>query len=500
MPSMSMHQFKQGMGTGPSRSTQDIRLVNCYQVPTPNGRSEVCITDLEGNETALTVTPDYGAGNRGEWRSSTGPNGVPRMYFVAGDTIYRATATGSLKIGNVVNNGRRVTFCENQDQTGEVNGFVCDGYAVYSWKLKADDSTVASTFAAIDLPYVNGSSTERAIVSYISYNTYRLILTCQNTSQWFFSDLNSNTFRSVSFETSESNPDDTIRVQSFAGNLWAISRTSFDIFGYTGLATDPFNVVSGGAGKVGCVSGDSLAVHADYMMWLGQGQSSDSKVFMATPAGGVASVSNLGIERIIQGWEARNETIGFFMSMNGLTFYVLTSKRNKQTLAYCVETKMWNEFADSVNGSLTYWDVCGSTTDSNGKLFISSFTTSGLLTFKSDSRKDHLGHAISRFWQGPVFISDLNRFRLVEAKIDVETGTAFDVQYTPQIYVKLSWDGGRTFGQRKLREMGLQGEYKKQVSILAQGSGYALVMRIGTSSEAPFNLFQIKMITESAGR
>lgn len=81
----------------------------------------------------------------------------------------------------------------------------------------------------------------------------------------------------------------------------------------------------------------------------------------------------------------------------------------------------------------------------------------------------------------------------------MEVGTALNTS-VPQIFAQFSWNGGETFGQRQLKRVGAIGEYGKQVEFVAMGSGYALVMRIGTSSEVPFILFQIRLEMEIFGR
>lgn len=495
----TLFQFENGMGLGPSPASSDVHFVNCFQVPTPEGRSKYCVSDIHGSETAHSFSPAIGTGCRGIWSSSTGPYGIPVIYAVYGNSLFRFDGAASVEVGKVVNSSRICTFAENQDQTGEVRGYVCDGFAVYEWKLKESDGSVSDSFKNIDLPYVNGSDTEKAVASYITYNTYRLIISCSNTNQWFFSDLNSGTFQNLSFETSESNPDNTVRATSFGGNIWVQSRFSFDIYSYTGSASDPFDVVSGGTGRIGCASGDSVAVCGDLMLWLGQIRDGGYRVYMAYPSGSITAASNPGIERLMRGWTSARTARAFCIQIDGLTFYVITSKNDNITLAYCIETKFWCRFADSENGALYSWDVCGAASTNDGHSFLASRTQNILATFNEKSRVDYSGRAISRYWQGPVLISNLKRFFLLDLSLDMECGTAFDVGKDAEVFLEFSWQGGNAvFGNRAIRSYGKMGEYSKQVMVLGQGSGYALVMRIGTSSNAPFVLFQIRIRTEEA--
>lgn len=494
-----MYQFADGMGVGPSRQSADVRIVNMYHVPTQGGRSDFALCDLVGSTVVNSVTPDSGVGGNGSWVSSTGPDGVPLAYHVIGNVLYRRSNGAMIRVGAVTSGSKRVSYAENQDQTQNVYGYVCDGYTVFAWKLKETDANVASTFLELDMPFVNGSSTEKAVASYITYNTYRLIISCSNAVQWYYSELNSNEFKSKNFEGSESNPDSTIRCMTFAGGLWVFSQFSFDIFGYTSSANNPFDVVSGGTGKVGLASGDSLVVSGDSMLWLGNVHGGARQVFAAGPGGAVKTVSTPGIDRIIEGWQGAQESIGFAFVMNGQRLYALTSKRDKSTLVYNMTADKWTMFSSTANGGDDYWDVADIVADYSGTVYFVPMRSSKVCKFNALSRTDYAGNPVSRWWQDPVAINGLNRFKLLSAKLDMEVGTALNTS-VPQIFAQFSWNGGETFGQRPLKRVGAIGEYCKQVEFVAMGSGYALVMRIGTSSEVPFILFQIRLEMEIFGR
>lgn len=496
-----MVPFMRGMSQGLSSFSDDVQLVNYFNAATPGERSNAQLIDVAGSTKLMDIEPNHGIGCRGLWASSTGsPSSgyTATLYGVWGDTLFRISNNGvRTRIGAVNNRINVVTFAENQDQTKTMTrGYVCDGTTIYTWDIKAEDSDVAASYREIAaLPNIVGD--ERAVAKYITYNTYRLILTCENAVQWYFTGPNDDEF--IGFESSESNPDKTVRAISFGGNIWVFSSYSYDIFSYTGAFNDPYDVASGATGKIGCANGDTLAVFGDNMFWLGQGETSNDAIYMASVGGSIVEVSTPGIRNIVRKWQYKNYARGFAFSDRGLTFYALTSVNDKYTLLYCLETKQWHRRSTSMNGVLNYWDTVN-VVNCYGKLYFGTMDSNRLCMFDYSIITDHNGFPITRYWQSPVYIEGLDFFSLIELKIDVECGTSALYADNSQLYVQMSWDGGKTWGERLLRSLGTVGDYTRQVVIYGCGAGRNLVLRIGTSASMPVTLYQVKMSINTAGR
>ena len=209
-----MFQFDKDHSKGLSDYSENVELVNYYQVPS-TGRSTFDLCDIHGSRTVSTTIPTSGIGGRGNFMASTGPKSrgyKSTPYTVLGNSLYRINDDKSLYlIGEVRNATGMVSFAENQSQGVDAYGYVCDDVTVYKWLLKEESPVLTE----IDrLPLVNGSTDERAIATYISYNTYRLILTCGNSNQWYFSGISDNKFDDTAWETTESMPDQTVRLLS----------------------------------------------------------------------------------------------------------------------------------------------------------------------------------------------------------------------------------------------------------------------------------------------
>jgi hypothetical protein len=496
-------QFDKGLSKGLSTFSDNVRMVNWYNIPTPGARSTHQLVSIPGGEELAAMSPAAGVGCRGLWAASTGPEStgfLSTVYGVFGNTLFRYSKNGTkTAIGTLSSSTRAVSFAENQDQTlTQTRGFVCDGTSIYEWDLKAENANVATTFAEVSaIPFVNGSLTEKAICQYITYNTFRLILTAANSVQWYYSGINESDFANDAFESSESNPDKTVRVVSHGGNLWVLGAYSYDIFSYTGSATDPFDVGRGASGKIGCASGDSVAVHGDLLFWLGQGDNSNGCAYMADVAGTIRKITDPGIENVIRKWEYTETVQGFAFTERGNTFYAITSKFDNETLVFCVETGEWHTRSTSANGIPAYWDVNFVVNGYDGEVYYSSVSTNKLCKFVDNSGVDHLSYPITKIWQSPVYIANTDLFRLIQLTLDVETGIAPGEQ---QLYIQLSWDGGKVWGERIYRTLGKIGQYGKSVTVYGGGAGRNLVVRIGSSANLQFILYQMRMIIDKAGR
>lgn len=492
-----MIQFNRGLSQGLSTFSDNTKLVNLYPIASPGERSETQLTSIFGTKSWQTLNPSNGAGCRGLFVASTGPlstGHIAILYGVFGNTLYRLNKNGThVAIGNVNAQSGQVSFAENQDQTSLVYGYVCDGSTIYRFDLLAEDADLPASFVEIaELPEVVGG--DRAVAKYISYNGYRLILTTANSNQWYYTELNDDKW--AGFESSESNPDKTVRAINFGDNIFVLSSYSYDIFSKTGLADDPYDVGSGASGKIGCVSGDTVAVHGQYMFWLGQGDQASNQVYMATVNGQIASITSPSMQRVFAKWQYQAYATGFCYTDRGQTFYVLTSKNDDQSFAYCVETKQWHQLSTSNDGREHYWDI-RNVIHAYGKHFVGSYDSNIVSTIDHDVIQND-SQFITRYWQSPIVIQNLSFFKINEMYIDAEPGTSTSLVIPARIFIQISWDGGKTWSDRMVRSLGRQGQYDSAAMLRGGGAGKNLVLRIGTSESIPLTFYQIKMIYEVA--
>jgi hypothetical protein len=90
----------------------------------------------------------------------------------------------------------------------------------------------------------------------------------------------------------------------------------------------------------------------------------------------------------------------------------------------------------------------------------------------------------------------MEKMMLKQITLDMEVGkTAYltGQDADPDIVMEVSFDGGYTYGLRKRRSIGKQGEYKKHVSWRVKGVGRSIVPKFTFSGKVQHSLFQISI-------
>lgn len=494
--------FNQTLTKTVSSFSANIQFTNCYPIKTNGGRSETCLVPIYGSTLSTQANPDRGNGCRGGCRSSTGPQSTNYSftnYFVFGDTLFRQSRTGNfVRIGNVNLSTSMCSFAESQDQSlTNVWLYVCDGITIYKWNATADDSTVASTFAEIaSLPKVNGSISEYARPNYITYSDYRLMFSCSNSNQWFYSGLNDDVFNSAKFYTPESSADFTKRVINGGGALWTFGDISFEQWNRTGNSANPYSSTKPKAGYIGLHSGDSIGIIDDKMLFLGD----KNRVYMVANGNSPVMVSDDSIERIIESCKSADSAKGLCITENGQQIYCLTFKSSNVTISYNITTGKWHNRSSSSDGSIHFWDVNVWMTGYNNEIIICNSVDNSISIAKSDKSVDYLNRPITRIYQSPVTIDDLKFFRVKRFVIDTETGTSNSYTMQGQLFVEISWDAGKTFGTIIERDCGYAGNYQKSTEIFGLGAGKNFVYRISSSSPIPINIYQLTLDIERTNK
>lgn len=493
---------------GQSSYSANTIVQNMYPVADRSGRSAFALKPLDGSTVLANIPGLSTTGCRGMYRSTTGsPTDayIGTIYAVFGNTLVRYTARGTVVTVGTFNSGDvsgLCTFAENQAQTDrDTYIYVCDRQSIYRFSAKATDAEVALTFRELgNLPHRPDSPTEYAIPAYISWDNYRLLMSAKDSNAWFYTDTGTDTFKETNVYFGESRNDKTQRVTEFGGNVWSFGTFSYDIFSRTGNRLNPYSAPKSASGKVGLASPESLAILDDVMLWMGSGDTGTNGVYMASKGGAIKRVSDDGIEEIIKRWQYQSYTRGFAWSDKGNLFYVLTSEEDNASLGYNITTNKWFSCSTTEDGHVNFWDVNFVTYGYNNEIYFGSRTANSICKFDSNTCIDYAGRHVSRLWQSPIFIANLNKFRLKKFIVDLEVGLSTSYTDECKIFIQFSWDGGINWRDRIDKELGKRGDYRKQVSLQGCGQGRDLVIRIGTSDPVPVVMYQVRLDIEELPR
>ena len=341
-------------------TSKDARYVNCFTHTIPNpltGERKVYAVKRPGFATSSTPS----AGNIGNaiyvWTGKGAGTDVISSFGAVNSTIYNSTSSLGAITG--VCTGITETFVSatptlTVTSTDNTGWYYDTGVGVMTKITDVDFPgnaalTLAGTFAHID--------------------GFACVMTTDG--KLWASDLNTVTgWTATSFGSANSYPDKGIGAVRHRNYIMAFGSESVQFFYNAGLTPFPLANASNLTVKVGAVSATAIAQIADTTFWCGSTPQGGLSIFQYD--GGLSRISTPEIDSIILLSGASNislTTLRFY----GLSFVLVQS--GAQTLAYCVEEKMWHQW----NSSITPFYKCAGV--SNGSAMVnygvSKMSTSG---------------------------------------------------------------------------------------------------------------------------
>lgn len=411
------------------------RLINCYAEKAPVGsRNAVLYRRAAGLDEAFTA-------------GSSSPRGAVLvgtvLYVINGDTCYSITKSGDdytvTALGGTVGGEGRVFMAHNmKTPTHDILVLTSEGmYTIAGSSI--------SSFSDGDLPASNS----------LSYMDGYFFTTTAIGQSWA-SDLNDTNFKDNSYVTAESQPDGLLRAIPFRGYLLLMGTYSTEFWSNVGNATGyPFSrgtVIPQGLWGIYAVAGYEAGFPGP-LIWIGN----DGVVYQLDGYG-AQRVSTPHIERLIEAVTDRTELRASVYISAGHACWVL--KSDTWTLVYDLSTGEWHERA--TRGQKNWRaEFCVNAFDE----WLAFDETSGAVYRINDrSRREAGKPLVMEIWSSQQHsfpaMTVVNR-----ASFDFATGVGMDRGISPietQPVVSISWsdDGGWTFGNALLRELGTQGELR----------------------------------------
>jgi hypothetical protein len=403
------------------------RMVNCYLEPAPpDAKTFAAVVQSYGIE-------DLGTVGTGPFRGGTAINGVP--YVVSGSRLYRIesdlteTDLGSIPGGNYV------------DMAGTENSLmlVTEGAGYYY------SGGVVTQITDTDFP---GAEWVEVIDGYFAIGA-------PSSGEFFISaNRDPSSWDALDFATAEKYPDDLVGSIVSYGELVLFGRESGEVWSDSGDADFPLDRVPNGTFEVGLLSRFGAAKADNSVCFPGH----DGIVYRLngyTPE----RISTNAVEQWIEDAEDKN-FYGITWTEGGHKFYALSS--NDGTFVYDLQTQLWHEKQSSASNrwcaqfvlrAYNKWLVGDYASNKVGALDANTFTEWGA-TLRSSSTSPPVSKDNKRLQH--------NRLELVfEQGVGLVTGQGSD----PQVMIRWSDDGGRTWSNWKTRSLGAIGEYKTRVIV-----------------------------------
>lgn len=456
------------------------------------------------------------------------------MFVVMGSTVYRINVYGDATvIGQVSNNGRRVSFAETGGPRALL--LVADGAALQYYdlveggylkpislpeRITSEGGTISPSSVAVvggsiavndtgsgyvyySQPYPLNSDTREMYVvqdGHVVYEADGVTISTQpvDSDRHVFE----NDYGAQQYFNSESSSDNIQSIFAVGPALYVFGSKTVEIWQRgSGEFEDWIRTSYTAQNSYGLEAPNSVASSGSVVYFVASGAQYGKSVMRVTGS---------NYEKISEDWldekllsESTDSAYGYCYSVGEHNFYVLQLNSLGETWVYDMLDGGWHQRTsrNKVTKLETQWRV-GSIAYYREKFF--AFTNDGLVTrFQSDywyeDYPDGTKLPMVRHRQTPVITDGLKPFVIEELAVECNVGTAPDYADTPNLLLEVSKDGGMTYGNVRSATMGRTGHYSQRVRWLNLGLNRLGVIRITYSCPTDLVLTVCSIRAESTG-
>lgn len=424
--------FPTSTAPGVNASENGGRLINAFAEPLSQGARNVMRWIRAAGLRLTTLVGDD------DFRGALIVGSV--LYVINGDKAYTVTKSGVTytvtELTGTVGGDGAVIMARNMRSTVQI-------LVVHSGGMTKIESGAAADFSDPDLPAVNS-------IDFMD----GYFLATSGDGRAFASGINDVTFSSLDFATAESSPDGLVRGISFGRDYLMMGTATIEFWGNTGNATGfPFSrgpVIPVGLKTILAVAGFESGF-PDPLAWVAN-DNTVRRLNGYTPE----IISTPALSRLIEA--AGTDLEASVYNAAGRSFWVLSGPT--WTWAFDMALGQWHERQSYGSnrwrahygvGAFGEWLTFDR---DSAKMFAVDPNTkredTNPLIWEVRSTQDH------RF-PGRLLINRAS-FNFVTG-VGSDTGIA-PIETDPRVSISWSNDGGRTFGNELLRELGTQGEQR----------------------------------------
>lgn len=369
-----------------------------------------------------------------------------RSFWISGDEFYEIDTDGvATDRGTLLTATSRCTLNYNGTQV-----MIIDGTYGYIFTL---GTNVFEQILDVDFP---------SPAAYGTFQDNYFIVTKGGTAQFYISAIGDGlSWDVLDFVSVESSPDDLVCCISDGTNLWALGRTTVEVFTNTGDAAFPFERIPGAVIQSGCAAPFSAVIYDNALTWLGQDDRGGSIVWRANGYS-AQRISTQAIEKKIATSSNPVESYAYTYFEQGHAFYCLQVKGLDTTLVADAATgNMWHE--KSYRNPVTNQDeqhraachVYFNNQNLVGDRELGIIYNQSLYIYSDN------GDEIVRVRISPHVASEKQLITFGSFELDVEAGRALQTGQgsNPMIMMKYSDNGGFTWSNERWVSIGRVGKY-----------------------------------------
>lgn len=435
------------------------------------------------NSAALFPTPGFRT-----WGSSTSDVGCRGAVNVPGRGIFVIFGGGLWEFSSAGGVGTRRGDVAQDEHPAQIiyNGVVgnqlgiASGGAVYSYDLATNilTASVVLTTGITHLAYANGSG--------LAFNP--------TTGKVYPSSLNDlSSYDLANFFRRSLFPDPWQAMFVDTNNLiWLIGTDTYEVWYYGNPAsTQPFTPLSGLSGRYGIVAPFASWVSSMGLGWLATSEGGVHVVSNGGQSSGPAPISSFAVDTAIAGYQRTSVITNaevLLYADQGHIFSNVTFPSGPGTWTVDLKGNGWAQRGpwNATRGDYDAWTPRIHVA-AFGKHLVGDRMTGTLWEMDTTFTTEMDGTSIRRMRRAPAITDEHKRHPIDQIEILMDVGVA-GVGIVPEMTMKLSSDGGRTYGNERLLQCGRTGEYLRRVVSQRWGAPADAVLECVWTCDAPVRI------------
>jgi len=288
----------------------------------------------------------------------------------------------------------------------------------------------------------------------------------------------------------------SVLTPSVGREIWLFGTRTSEIWYNAGTAPFPFAPQPNALLPFGIAAPASAASAAGSVLWLTQTELGRAQVVRAVGSQ-PRIVSTTALEQAFDTYVTIDDAIGQTMAFQGHTFYVLTFPTQAITWCYDLTTDYWVQLGTWIVAQAAYeaWRPVFHTFNF-GTHLLGDLETGDLWALSPTVYTDVDGEPLRRLRRAPGLIQEdkMIYYSRIQILMDVGIGNVVPPSVDPQVMLRMSDDGGYTWGTEYTVSAGYAlgpgqlGTYNTRVEVGRLGAARRRVFEVSMSDSVPWRI------------
>lgn len=446
-----------------------------YEAPSIYQDAQECInwfierdpTKSDGQRGQFSMYPTPGLIRRaqpasGEVRGLRAVQGDTMLLAIIGNTLYSfdvtyaATVRGTLGTSNGV-----IKITDNG-----LAAYFCDGPNRYSFTYAGN---VFATIAPTDGAFVGGGASD-VVDGFIVYN--------QPSSQnWAATSLNSVATPALSVGKKDGAPDNLVSLIVNNREVFLLGQYTSEVWVDVGAFPFPFQRIPGTSSQHGLAAKNSISRLGNAFAYVSQ-DTRGQGIIVVMNGYAPQEISTHAVTNTLAG-QTISDAVAFTYQIESHEFYVVTFPTIDLTWVYDASTQLWHKWLSVDSFNVYHRHRANCQTLFNGQVLVGDFENGSIYQLDNQTYTD-AGNTIRRLRRCPHLVSDFFQqfFDRLQIQLQPGVGLVLGQGQDPQVMMRMSNDGGSTWGNEHWHTIGKIGRYQNRVIWRRLGSARDRVFEI----------------------